>query len=513
MKKATKAATLLTAALFIAGSTLTGCAGSGKSVDTGEKPDPTSTPKSGETESKALDTSKKAELVMYLIGAPAKEYDLVLEEANKKLKEDLNASLKVNWIGWADYNTQYPLLLASGDPIDVIYASTWTNFYTNAKKGAFTALEKLAPVYAPKTYAQITPDFMEESTLDGHLYGVPAQFYQIGAMGYILRGDLMDKYGIKAIESMDDYGKYLDAVVKNDPQLVPNDQISSSDGLDTYYAEERGYYNILKTQFSPFYVNAKDDTHKIINLYETEGVLDYFKKMKEWGDKGYWSKSILSNKDEKMFENGKAASRLHNQDSFKGAYMEHPDWDVRYYHLGSYTYKTAAMQDGMAIPASAKNPERALMFLELLRTNESYYDLFTYGIKDKHYQVTEKGNLKPLDMDAFSPEGYCSWGFKSPEFFKPLEGMPPTWDSVQEMLKGKLLDNKFVLFNPDFEPVKNEVAAVNNVIQQYRIPLSFGYIKNPEEGLNTLVEKMKTAGSDKIIEEMQRQLDGYLGIK
>jgi CheY-like chemotaxis protein len=84
---------------------------------------------------------------------------------------------------------------------------------------------------------------------------------------------------------------------------------------------------------------------------------------------------------------------------------------------------------------------------------------------------------------------------------------------VQEMLKGKLLDNKFVLFNPDFEPVKNELAAVNNVIQQYRLPLSFGYIKNPEEGLNTLVKKMKTAGSDKIIEEMQKQLDGYLGSK
>ncbi|SDX99824.1 ABC transporter substrate-binding protein [Paenibacillus sp. CF384] len=501
----TKVLTLLLSVALTMGLVLTGCGGANSDESNGN----TSSTKenAGKT---AVDISKKVELNMYLIGSPAKDYDMVLAEVNKKLEKDINATVKVNWVGWADFGTQYPLLLASGEPIDLIYASTWTNFYSNARKGAFLAIEDLAKQYAPKSLAQITPDAYKQTEVDGHLYAMPAQFFQYGDMGYIVRGDLMDKYGLKTIENLDDYGKYLDAVVKNDSQLDPSGQISSSGGLESYYANANGYYNILATQYSPFMVSMDDASAKIVNLYETDGISDYYKKMKEWGDNKYWSKSILSNKDDKMFENGKAASNLHNQDSWKGAYMKHPDWDVRFFPNSKYTYKTSAMQDGMAIPASAANPERALMFLELLRTDQSYYNLLTYGIEGKHYEITADNKLKALDLDGFAPEGYCSWGFKSPEFYKEPVDSPPNIDEVRKQLSDRALDNPYALFTPDFEPVKNEMAALNNVVQQYALPLNYGYIKDPAEGLKTLVDKIKNAGSDKIIAEMQKQLDAFL---
>lgn len=457
-----------------------------------------------------IDLSKHVNLTMYLIGSPARDYDMVLAELNKKLEKDLNATLKVNWVGWADYGTQYPLLLASGEPIDLVYASTWTNFYQNARKGAFMDIKDLAKKYAPKSLAQITPDFYKQTEVDGHLYAMPAEFYQYGDMGYIVRGDLMKKYGLTSIDGIDDYGKFMDAVVKNDPQLDPSGDISSSGGLETYYANAQGYYGILSSQFSPFYINMDDANPKIFNLYETDGILDYFKKMKEWGDKGYWSKSILSNKDDKMLTEGKAASKLHNQDSWSGVYMEHPDWDVQFYLNSKYTYKTQAMQDGMAVPASSKNPERALMLLELLRTDRSYNNLLTYGIEGKHYEITADNKLKPLDLDGFAPDGYCSWGFKAPELRYDVVGTPPNNAEVRQKLADRARENPYALFTPDFEPVKNEMAAVTNIVQQYSFPLNYGYVKNPEEGLKTLVSKVKAAGSEKIMAEMQKQLDAFL---
>ena len=495
MRKASKILTLLIAVLFIMSSILTGCGGSN-----------TTNPES----TVETDTSKPADLIMYLIGEPAKDYDMVLEEANIKLKEDLNASITVNWIGWSDFGTQYPLILASGEQVDLIYASTWTNYYSNAQKGAFMAIEDLAPVYAPKSYAEISDDFLTQSTVGGHLYGIPASFFQYGEMGYIVRGDLMKKYGMTSIDGIDGYGEYLDNVVKNDPQLDPTGSTSSSDGLDTYYAASNGYFGITKTQYSPFYIDVNDPDAKIFNLYEQEGILDYFLKMKDWGDKNYWSKSILSNKDDYMFRDGKSASRLHNQDSWRGAYMENPERDIQFFLNSSFTYKSAAMQDGMAIPASAKYPERALMFLEKLRTDQSYYNLFTYGIEGKHYEITDDDKLKALDMEAFAPEGYCSWGFKSLNFYKSPVGVPPNLEEVKTLLADRAIDNIFTLFTPNWEPVKNEQAAVNNVIQQYRLPMSYGYIEDVEGGLTTLVEKLKVAGSDKIMAEMQKQLDEYL---
>lgn len=505
----TKVATLLLLASLIFGSTLAGCSGA-KSGETNANPGSSNGNTSNESGNSSLDTSKKVELKMYLIGAPAKDYDMVLAEVNKKLEKDINATVTVDWIGWADFGTQYPLLLASGEPIDLIYASNWTNYYANARKGAFLDIGELAKTYAPKSLAQITPDFYTQTQVDGHLYAMPAQFYQYGDMGYIVRGDLMDKYGLTSIDSIDDYGKYLDGVVKNNPELSPTDHNSSSGGLDAIFAQGKGYYSILKNTSLPFWIDLDDSNAKVFNLYESEGMLDYFNKMKEWGDKNYWSKSILSNKDDQMFKDGKAASRVHNQDSFKNAYNEHPEWDVRYFMTSKYTYKTEAMQDGMAIPASAKNPERALMFLELLRTNESYYNLLTYGIEGKHYELTADNKLKALDLDGFTPEGYCSWGFKSPEFFKEPVESPPNMEDIRKQLADRGKEIPYTLFIPDFEPIKNEIAAVTNAVQQYGLPLSYGYINNPEEGLNTLIAKLKTAGSDKIIAEIQKQLDAFL---
>ena len=517
MRKVSRFTVVLLVVLFIAIGILAGC--DTKPNDDTAKPDATTAGKTTESSTAQateqpvaeIDISKPVELIMYLLGSPARDYDMMLEEANKILKEDLNATVTVNWIGWADRATQYPLLLASGDPIDLIYAATWANFYQNAQKGAFMALEDLAPVYAPKSYAQITPDFMEQSSLDGHLYGMPAPFFQYGDMGYIVRGDLMEEYGIETIDDMDGWGEYLAKVVENDPELEPVSFTGSDDTLDVYYAQARGYYNILSTRFSPFWVNVDDEDSTIINLYETEGILDYFKKMKEWSDAGYWSKSALSNKDSNMFDDGKAASKMHSQDTWRSGYISHPDWDLRYYINGSYTFKTAAMQDGMCVPASSKNPERALMFLERLRTDQKYYNYFTYGIEGVHYEITSDNYLKQLDPDGFAAEGYCSWGFKSLDYYIPPLGAPPNWDEKVAELNSLGRDNLFVLFTPNFDPVKNEWAAIINVIQQYRLPLTYGYIDDPETGLDTLVEKLKEAGADTVMAEMQSQLDAYLG--
>jgi putative aldouronate transport system substrate-binding protein len=516
MRRASKIMCLLIVMLFTVSIMLTGCGSASKNTTTGsetsvvtETTAGTQNAESTAVKSTALDTSKAVDLSMYLIGAPAKEYDLVLTELNKKTKVDLNASVAVSWIGWGDFATKYPLVLASGEPIDLIYASTWLNYYTQAQKGAFKAIEDLAPVYAPLSYKETTPDFLKQATVNGHLYALPPTFYQNAMMGYIVRGDLMKKYGMTSINSIDDYGKYLDAVVKNDKNLDPTGFMATSDGLTKYYVSTLNLYDILQTQFSPFYVDLKDPNSKIVNFLDRPEMPAFYAKMKDWSNKGYWPKSVLSNKDEFMLRDGKAASRLHNFDSWRSLYIEHPEYDVQYYPGWAYSFKTAAMQDGMAVPASAQNPERGLMLLEKLRQDQSYYNLLTYGIEGRHYEITADNMLKPLNTDAFAPEGYCSWGFKSLKFYKDPVGSPPTLAAVKEKLASMVIENKYLLFTPNIEPIKNENAAIINVMQQYEIPLRLGYV-DPVKGLATLREKLKAAGIDKVITELQKQVDEYL---
>ena len=453
-----------------------------------------------------IDISEHVDLTMYLIGSPARDYDLMLEELNKVTEAELNASVTVNWIGWADFGTKYPLMLASGEPVDLVYASTWTRFYKEAMKGAFLPLEELAPIYAPITYAEISDEFRKQVTFGEHVYGIPASFYQVAMMGYIVRGDLMKEYGITEIDGIDGYGEFLQKVVDNTPEIVPTGIVGGDDGLDAYFSYEQNYIDIEK----PFYIDFGNPVPTVVNLYDNENALAHFKKMKEWCDRGYWSKSILADKEDDKFITGRSASRLHNQDSWMTAHLNHPEFDAQFFFGRKNAFSTVAMQDGMAIPASAPNPERALMLLERLHQDPVYYNFLTYGIEGVHYEINENDELIALDIDGFSPEGYCSWGFKSLKWFKQPIGMPPNLAEIRAALQEIKVENPYAIFFADFEPVKNEQAAILNVLTQYGLPLSLGLVDDVEASYNNIREKLELAGASTMQAELQRQLDAYM---
>lgn len=507
MKRAKR---LLSLALMAA-ITLTAMAGCGTQGE--PTPSPDTKVVSATEKQPEIDLSKEVELSMYLIGSTSAAYEKAVGELNKKLKEDMNTTVKVSWIGWGDFGTKYPLVLASGEPIDLIYAATWCSFYAQAQKGAFMALEELAPQYAPKSYQEVAGDFVSQATVNGHMYGFPPTFFQYGSMGYIVRGDLMKKYGMTEIKNMEDYGTYLDHVVKNDPQLDPTGFMTTSGGLAEHYAGELGWYNVAQNVQVPFYMNFNDESAKLFNFYETPEMADFFVKMKDWSDKGYWPKSVLSNKDDQMMNNGKAASRIHNLDTWKGMAIKHPEYDVKWFPTWPYAFKTPAMQDGMAIPASSKNPERALMFLEKLRQEQEYYNFLTYGIADETYRITPEDQLEALDLENFAPENFCSWGFKSLKFFKEPVGTPDSLKDIKAQLDARSVDNAYLLFVPNLDSIKNEYAAITNVVQQYAIPLTYGYVEDPVAGLKTLIEKLKEAGSDKVLAELQTQYDAFMATR
>ncbi|MCM8710039.1 extracellular solute-binding protein [Clostridium sp. SYSU_GA19001] len=458
-----------------------------------------------------VDTSKPVELSMYLIGSPARDYDQVLAELNKKAKADLNATVKVSWIGWGDFSTKYPLVLASGEPIDLIYTATWLNFYQQAQKGAFKALEEIGPKYAPKSFAAEPKEALKQATIDGHIYALPANFNNYNTYGVMVRGDLMKKYGITDIKTIDDYGKYLDAVTKNDKNLDPAGMYNTQTPIDGLYFFSQNLYPLTGdvATNSPFWIDVNDPSGKIVNIVDRPDMPDFLKKMKEWSDKGYWPKSVLSNKDNEMLNTGKAASLMHNMDTWVGNYIRNPQYDLKYYNFVSPSYPLSYIQDAMAIPASSQNPERALMLLEKLRTDQSYYNLLTYGIEGKHYEITADKKIKALDSEGFQAEGYCSWGFRDSNFRYEQVGSPSNLSEFKAQLKSSGKTNIYTSFNMNLDPVKNEYAAVLNVMQQYYLPLKLGYV-DPVSGLATLKEKLKAAGVEKVQAELQKQLDEFI---
>jgi putative aldouronate transport system substrate-binding protein len=321
----------------------------------------------------------------------------------------------------------------------------------------------------------------------------------------------MKKYGISEIKTLDDYGKYLDAVVKNDKDLDPSGMYATQHPIDGIYFFSQNLYPLtgdLATN-SPFWIDVNDTTGKVVNIVDKPDLPEFLNKMKSWSDKGYWPKSVLSNKDDQMLNNGKAASLIHNMDNWVGDYIKNSNYDLKYINFVSPSYPQSYIQDAMAIPTSSKNPERALMLLEKLRTDQSYYNLLTYGIEGKNYEITSDKQFKGLDQEGFPQEQFCSWGYRDSNFKYDLVGSPSNLKDFKSELKSSSKINIYTSFNINTDPIKNEYAAVLNVMQQYYLPLKLGYVE-PVSGLATLKEKLKSAGVEKVQAEIQKQLDEFV---
>ena len=68
------------------------------------------------------------------------------------------------------------------------------------------------------------------------------------------------------------------------------------------------------------------------------------------------------------------------------------------------------------------------------------------------------------------------------------------------------------IFSPismDYDAVKTEYAAVNQVIDQYGKPLMMGLVPNVDQALKTYQDKLKSAGIDKVLDYVKKQATAY----
>ena len=444
-------------------------------------------------------------LTICFIGTEPKEQDMVLERLNELTERDLNCSVDIKWIGWGEFASRYSILLSTDEKIDLIYTSNWLNFIDNAERGAFAPLEELVAEYAPLSMENLSEAARNQATVNGHLYALPANFVNYNLLGVIARGDLMEKYDIPPIETFDDYLYFCD-VISREEGMDPTGMCSMNMDFYTMYVMSQGYYPVTGTVLSPYWVKLGDPEFKVYFQSECPELEPYLRQAKEWFQKGYWTDNVLASKDETLLDSGLAASRIHNYDAYLGEYGINLDKDIRYYNLASPIVQQTALQDAMAIPALSSNKERAMMLLEKLRNDETYYMLLTYGIEGYHYTTNGK-QIKFLNRDYGNEPG--TWGFRDKRF--------KCWDSIlpgdaldmMAEFEEESVDTRLVNFTLDLSRIQTEYTAVQNVMGTYYDPLKLGYI-DYETGIEELNMRLELAGNEKVKTEIQRQLQEFM---
>ncbi|MDF2834781.1 MAG: transporter substrate-binding protein, partial [Paenibacillus sp.] len=165
-------------------------------------------------------SEKPVELIWYTIGTPQKDVNRVMEEVSKYTQEKIGVTVKMNMIDWGDYTQKLQVMTASGEPMDLMFTSSWAfDYVQNARKGAFLDIGSLLDEYGKGIKETLDPAFLEGSKVDGKNYGVPANKELPAQEVWRFNKNLLDKYnlsldGVYTLESLE---PLLKTIKENEP--------------------------------------------------------------------------------------------------------------------------------------------------------------------------------------------------------------------------------------------------------------------------------------------------------
>lgn len=465
----------------------------------------------------------KVELKMLFVGDAPADQDLVWDEINKLALKDLNCTVTIKNLSWSDYTKQYPLVLASGEPMDLVYSAEWLDYFGLARKGAFKEITMQdIQRYMPNTFKSQPKATYNQAKVDGKLFMIPQYQYEFNQHRLIMaRGDLMKKYGLKDISSIASFEKYADAVAKNEKGILPLAvEGDNTDIANIFFNQANRYITFGPCSlFGVRYVGGKFDYKNVVNVLNTKEYANFCSLMKKWADKGYWSKNAASGTT-RMTDNftaGKSATDMWNIGSLltdqTTVNTKNPSWSPVICDVikTPYAQVAKATNNGVSISITSKHYDRALMLLDKLKFDEKYNKLSMLGMEGVHYKAVGSNSYTPLPANTKFPiYGTSMWGWVTEKFRMTAPNQDKKYTDYINTYKKQVvyaLTDNFVF---DDTKVKSEVAAITNVCNVYRVILDLGETSNVQKTIKEYTSKLNAAGLQKVTQEFNRQYSAFL---
>lgn len=471
-----------------------------------------------------FDLSEHEDVICYAVGERPTDMDLVLEKLNDEyLGPWLNASLQVEFISWGDLGTKYSLLLSGGDKVDLIYTSSWCNYNSEAGNGAFKELsEDFLKTYLPYSYPQQAPESWEQASISGVVYAIPKNFSTFTSYNvFVLRKDLADKYGIGEINSWDSMKEALYTIADNETQngIYANGQRGSNEFGDHLWWQNVGADVLASGYDFMYYTHGSEDLpdfdKDVFYKYTSPDCLAYYKEMAEMAEKKVWSPTRVNDTSDPQvnFESGKTASIIWNSAAAStGIKVE--DAGIGTFEVYDVTPDAKARRDSyandmMAIPSNCEIPERAALVLDCIKGFPEVNNLVVGGIEGTHYILNEDGTRVAGEASENYPWGAWAWGLPGKD--TPGEyNEDPRMNYFGDLCESKEYAPKASGFSFDSQPVETEMVVIGSIIEEYGSSFNLGlYGDETETKYNEFVDKLYSAGLDKVMDECRRQYEEY----
>lgn len=549
-----KRVSMALAAIMTASVCLAGCgntadkagstnAGSSEAVKEESKTDTVVSEASQQTEEvKELDPVT----IQFWIGGPGKQKDSdrVWEAFNEKLQEYVpNTTVEITCMPTAEYKEKYPQMLASGEAVDLTWIASWvTGSNQLIMDGNLMALDDLVD-----EYGQGIKETLGEDVLDMHRYPKDDKLYYLISWQGLYSN-------VRAFKVPTELAQLAGDTWLEDTQKVvtkwwneyssPDDLQAVFDQLDIYFAalkeNDKLYAGLTQATFGAWlYPNRlssesslqmynigvphMDESFTVIDTIQSDYYRVYAQNMAEFYKKGYIRSDIASlEKNTLSFVKGgeytpnTSVIDVHNDLTPSAAqmYSATAGVDISLIQIENEGYLSKGDATAMAIPYCADEPERAMMVLNALYTEPELYQLLIYGFEGEHYTDNGDGTITTdYGAQGTADSNYGLWKWTVGTCKNSLVTQADVagyYDELQAQEKDAIISS-FINFVFDDSNVTDVVASLKAIDGEYKSMIDNGYMGDEWEAtLDKWISERKAAGVDRLIEELQNQINDYV---
>ncbi len=428
-------------------------------------------------------------------------------EFAEKVKNDIGLEIEMIWLPWDQYWTQKEIMLSAQDKID-LYWDGLADLATFVNKSQARPLDELIETYAPDMLEVLPMSWLQGGMVDGKIYGIPSAYGPSSAQFQLVcvRQDILEAVGMTEIKTPEDLVQFATLAKEQFPELNgPADPIFKP--LTRAFQDEQ----LTWVSGNEFAVLG-EESGKVYSYYETETFQKVAQFNEEMYNKGLYSDLLTTNYNERdsRMQTGLyiwvEGSLGKNNEIISTVQQNAPEAKLETYLMApdADKYITGAGGEVLCVPYSAANPEGAMKFLNWLYGSQENYLFALYGVEGKDYNIVD-GRLERITTEDF----FYEWMFRNQNYTVFTADVSDEYIEDYMSWDANAKTSSAMGFAFNNENVVEIETAINEVIQNDMSVIRNGFVSF-EENYEAAVAKLKAAGIDEYIAEVQRQYDEFL---
>lgn len=362
------------------------------------------------------------------------QIDSIEAAMNEILERDYGVHVNFVPIAVSDYGSQLALAIANGESVDLarnLYfpAASWMTFYSS---NAMMDMSDLLDEYGQDIKELFGEELLNSYKVGDAQYGIP-NYRLLNSNVYLyFRTDVLTDTGtlemFQNLKSWSEYEELLAILAAESGMYAIGGQGSRESVLYNAFEFEGDSFdvNVWDTLGDTMHIIWTDQQGNVENAFARETIIAKYAMIADWYQKGYvYPDSMLGQEDPAMLI-GQGVFAGHCTQSEFGVestkYQQTGGVECTALGLAPEFVSTARCQSvGCFIPATAKEPEAAMIFLNALYTNKELMTLMTWGIEGENYVMN--------DGVADYPEGKdgSTCGYHVSDFSIGNQFLPPPW--------------------------------------------------------------------------------------